>query len=310
VGNEVIVKAKLVDGEYRNLKVDATDQLFTRDDTTTTAITDTTVLKTDTIAADESTKVVRLASDYDLDVSLGMITGYAAARKFGANGGVGTTEEVIWSNSGVYAGFLSTAIAVRIQAGGNVNDDAAGTGAREVTVSGLDENFAEATETIATAGASASSATTTTFIRVNRLYVSACGTYSASGLDGSNIGAITVETTTPTTVAEIPVQDGQSTIGVYTVPAAKTLLVKTVLISTAGNKPVTVKMWQRLDADDITAPVQGRRLVANFGELDGSVNIPYNFNLSFAAKTDVWFTGQTASGTSQVTLEWFSILAG
>jgi len=172
----------------------------------------------------------------------------------------------------------------------------------------LDETWTEATETITTDGATVSAATTITFIRVNRLFVSSSGTYSASGLGGTNEADITVETTGGVDLATIPAKDGQTTIGFYTVPVGKTLYVDEVIIGVAGLKPATVKMFQRLDADDTTVPVQGRRLVSNFGELSGNVVIPYKYTISFPEKTDIIFTGMAATGSSKVFVEWYSIL--
>lgn len=81
---------------------------------------------------------------------------------------------------------------MRIKAGGNAADTAAGAGAREVTLIGLDASGNVVTEAIATNGISASSATTNSFIRLYRAYVSASGTY-ATAAAGSHTAAIVIE---------------------------------------------------------------------------------------------------------------------
>lgn len=250
----------------------------------------------------------RPASDFLLDVARSRVRDHAPFRKFGSNPTVGTTEELVWFNSSAYAGFLTSASAVRIASGGNANDDAAGTGAREITVEGLDENFEEASETIATAGTSASSATTTTFIRINRAYVSASGTYTTSGLDGSNVGGVIIETTGGTTLAAIESQAGQTQLGFYTVPANKQLQLERLHLNVAGGKPCTIRMYQRRAVDDTSAPVEGRRLVLGWIEVDGSDSFNYDFNIMFPEKTDIILTAKSASGTSSVDVEFTGIL--
>ena len=117
-----------------------------------------------------------------LDVSRGLVSGMQSIKKFGRNAAVGTSFVPI-AMGGVYQTPQgSAATALRIKSGGDANDTAAGSGARSVTLEGLDENFELATEALATAGASASSATSTTFTRLFRAYVTpdtGSGTYAS-----------------------------------------------------------------------------------------------------------------------------------
>jgi len=334
VGNEVIVKVKKVDGDFSNLWVNTSDELLTTDATATAAITAASVaivaantgtnasvvLNTAAITATNTTKIASItattpavlsrgANNFELDVQAGRVTGCSWVRKFGANPTVGTTEEVIWHQSGAYAGFLSTAIAVRIKAGGNSNDSFDGTAARSIVVSGLDETFTEATEVLTTLGATVSAATSTTFIRVNRLYVEDTGTYTASGLLDANAGTIEVETTDGTTLGIIPQFEGQTSIAVLTVPAGKTLFVKEIHLNVAGSKTADIFVYQRRDADDITAPYRARRIVSEYGDVDGYLDVNYNYSISFPAKTDLWVTGTAISGAStEISAEILGIL--
>ena len=260
------------------------------------------------VTGNDGVSLVRTTNDLDIDICLGRIADHTFVRKFGANSSVSTSEEIIWNNSGTYQGFLTSATAVRVASGGDANDTAAGTGAREVTIVGLDENWEEATEAVATAGGSASGNTTTTFIRVFRAYVSSSGTYG-NGLTGANAGNIVIEDSGGSnTLAQIGTGLGQTELAVYTVPASKTLLLRRVEVTVAGNKPATVKFFQRQNADDTSAPVQSRRIVQQFDELEGEDVAEYRYTESFAAKTDVWFTAAAVSGTSAADAVFYGVL--
>lgn len=85
-----------------------------------------------------------------LDISRGLTSNISVVKKFGRNASVGTSFVPV-ALGGIYRTPTSTsATTLRIKAGGNANDDAAGTGAREVTLEGLDENFELASEAVAT----------------------------------------------------------------------------------------------------------------------------------------------------------------
>lgn len=119
---------------------------------------------------------------------------YDVVHKYGRNpSGVLNTETAITADGALF--FPSAASTVRIKAGGSVNDTANGSGAREVTVIGVDGDGLEISEAIATNGASASAATTLEFFRIYRAYVSKSGTYLTSGVgtQGTNQADIVVE---------------------------------------------------------------------------------------------------------------------
>lgn len=81
----------------------------------------------------------------------------------------------------------SVATTVRVRAGGNAADDAAGTGAQQVTVEGLDANNQVVSAILTLAGAAASNFSTQSFLRVNNVFV------SRAGSGGINAGDIQIE---------------------------------------------------------------------------------------------------------------------
>jgi hypothetical protein len=237
-------------------------------------------------------------SDYGMEVSRGNLGDRSAVRIAARNPSVSTTEQVIWNGGAAY-NFLTSASTVRIRSGGNANDTSAGSGAREVTVTGLDSSGDVVSEAIATNGASASSSTTATFQRVNSVEVTQAGTYATGAIaTGSNVGTITLETTGGTLLAAIPANTGQDAIAVYTVPNSKKGYFRRIRVTPEGNKNVTFRLWTRENFDDTSAPLAPKLLRAEWNLIgqESMFNLDHPFEL--AGKTDVWVSANTSSGTS------------
>lgn len=213
--------------------------------------------------------------------------------KWGGNDDVGTAAfEVLWSPGGSYTGFLTAASAVRIKAGGNANDTAAGSGARTIRVFGLDQNWNEAYEDITTAGASASSSTTTTFIRVYRAFVTSVGSYG-----GINAGNIDIETTGGALVARVPAATGQTRMAIYTVPRAHTAYLSVLRLSVFGGKTASVEFNIRGNAND-TSTYSPHRIISQWDGLDSVVQFSADPPFIFPEYTDIWLTAKADGGVS------------
>ena len=245
------------------------------------------------IGVDNDAVVVRPASNQLLDVARGFIGGQSGVSKFGANPNVSasSTEDIIYTG---VINLLQAATTVRIKAGGDSNDDSSGTGARAITVEGLDENWAVATENITTNGASASTATTTTFTRVFRAYVTDVGTYGVA-----NTGNVVIENGSGgTDLVTIEAGLGQTQTSAYTVPAGKTAYLIRMRVGSTSAKASDISFWQRRNADDVTVPFTGKRLIRKFLGVTGSRSVDFQSYPSFPAKTDLWGTVTTGSGAA------------
>ena len=182
--------------------------------------------------------------------------------------------------------FLTTALAVRVKAGGNVNDATAGTGARSVQISGLDANFQPISETVATAGASASLATTATFLRVFSAEVVEVGTYG-----GRNTGDISIETSGGALMCRIIATQSKSMKATYTVPAGKTCYLRYIRNSVPSDKLATVQLLARAAADDNTTPFAPVKCMYKTQTQGTSADDgPKNYSIVFAEKTDIWIS--------------------
>lgn len=206
----------------------------------------------------------RLDNDIKYELAEGLADGRYPISKFGHNELVATTYEPI-ASGGVYrTPKASQAVQLRIKAGGDAGDDAAGLGAREVTVQGLDQTGALVTEAIATNGALASLNTSATFMRMFRMWVSKSGVYGAVD-QASHIADIVIEDAGGTedwgTIRLNGYGLGQSTICAYTVPLGHTAYKEFINAHVEGNKTVDIIFLTRESILDESPPYKAMRVL-------------------------------------------------
>lgn len=260
---------------------------------------------------DANHALVTLAEPYGLQVAKGLVSGVTGFSKFGRNGAVGTTTVPV-AAGGIYK-TPTTATALEIVSS-SANDTAAGSGAQSVTVVGLDTNWAELSQTIATNGTTPV-AVPTNLLRVYRMFVASSGTYATQSA-GSHAGTITVrESGAGATWATLDLVNsfpqGQSLIGAYTVPAGHTLYVDTWFVSVESTKPASVQFFRRSSAHDVTTPFAGAIRVQKTWE--GLVNDAMETEtvpLKFEAYTDLGFMASVAAGTAEVSVTFSGYLVG
>lgn len=245
-------------------------------------------------------------SDYDVNVTRGLLPGQSIVHKFGRNDNVAnaTWERVdLLSDTG--ATYLSSASAIRIKAGGDAADAAAGAGAREVTVQGCDATGEPVTAVLATNGISASTASTETFLRVWRAWVSSAGTYGAA-----NTAAIVIEDSGGTTdLLTIAAGEGQTQFAGYTVPAGKRAFLRSVFVSVDAAQAADVRFFAREDADDATAPVAAARIKLYFDGIQAPFLFKPNAPLGpYSALTDLWWEAQGGGAAAAVSVDFELLL--
>ena len=190
---------------------------------------------------------------YELQVAKGQVVGASTVNKFGSNPDVGTTEETIWTNGGniTWPAAAFTAYIVSSDAA----DASAGTGARTVTVSGLDADYKVKTASVTLNGTSAV-AISGTWLRINRAFV------TSSGTGGGAAGTITIQDVGATVVYANLSAGNQTQMAVYTVPAGHTLYLDqitfTAAVSTGSNSAVV-----KLDTRDFGSNTFRTRYIAD-----------------------------------------------
>lgn len=240
-----------------------------------------------------------------LDISRGVVPSTRVVHRFGRNTAIASTFTPV-TRSGFYrTPQVSGATPLRIKAGGNANDTANGTGARAVTLTGLDATGALITETIATAGASASAPTSRSFIRLLDAVVSASGTYATQAA-ASHLGNIYIENAAGgqdwALISDGSFPRGASEIGVYTVPKGRSAYVQAIRLSTDADKKANVVLFKRSGILQTVAPYSAMVLVAEFPAVSGSLAVDYDPPLTFPELTDFGFMASVDASTVDVTV--------
>jgi hypothetical protein len=217
---------------------------------------------------------------FELQIARGQVAWHYPQFKFGFNPDVDDSLETVWAEGGLYS-YIETATVLKVSSS-STNDTAAGTGARTVTLFGLDANYEEIGETVTLNGQTAVNSTKT-YLRINRMVV------NTAGSGGQNAGVIYAGTGTVTTgvpankYATIAVGDNQTLMALWTVPADHTayLLKKDVDVATTqNNKYATINLVAR--------PFGGVFQIKDKSVIDsGALNQTYSIPLKFEEKTDL-----------------------
>jgi len=250
------------------------------------------------------------ATNWYTEVKLGRVSGHSIVRVFGRNPTAGVALVDISTLGSVYT--WPTA-AVNLEAiSSSVNDtNSSGSGARVITVTGLDTDFIEIEEDINMNGVSASSATSSAFRRIHTAYVKTSGTYASSSA-GANAGTITIRTQSAgashVTIAVTAPPKGVTQSARYTIPAAKTGYLIGARINVDSTKSASIICWERSDADDVTTPFSGKQLVFQLDGIARTVSYtPITPIGPFSAKTDLWWSSISAQTNTPISVD-FEIL--
>lgn len=236
------------------------------------------------------------------DAALGRVPGTISVHKFGRNNDIDTAAtEHIWRAGGNLT-FLTTAVTMEVISG-DANDATAGTGCQEVTIYGLDQDWNLAEESMRTAGLSASTATTTTFIRLYRAVCSEVGAYG-----GANDGVLTIRVSSAgSTQLYIAAGEAQTEGTHYAVPAGYTAYGIDIHLSVASGKTASVEFKYRTEADN-TTDFQAVRDIVNFVGVTGGADYAYWGMQAFPEKTDIWAVGTAAANGTDITVDYMLLL--
>jgi hypothetical protein len=240
-----------------------------------------------------------------LDISRGLASGCRVIHCFGRNTAIGATFTPI-TRSGFYrTPQVSGATALRVKAGGNANDTANGTGARSIILTGIDANGDLINEIIATAGASASAATSKTFIRLLDASVHSSGTY-ASQSAASHSGNIVIENAAGgddwALISDGSFPRGDTEIGVYTTPRGRSGYVHHIRLSSDVEKKSNIVFFKRSGILETQAPYSSMTLVAEYPNVSGTILLEFDPPLKFPELTDFGFMAKIDASTVDVTV--------
>lgn len=152
--------------------------------------------------------------NYGLEVARGAVNGQISVNKFGRNPDIDIGTEDVWSQGGTWV--APTTARVHNIKSSDVNDTSAGTGARTITVNGLNGSYADTTETI-TMNGTTDVPTANSYVIIHRMIV------ATAGSGGTNAGTITATAVTDATIsAAIVIGKGQTQLCIYQIPASYT----------------------------------------------------------------------------------------
>ncbi len=248
--------------------------------------------------AQEVSSISRVGTSepFELQVSRGQIAFHEFVHKFGFNSSVSTSLATIWLQGGLYS-YLGSASTLYISSS-STDDTGAGTGARTVTVSGLDNNFDEKIETVTLNGQAGVELNGSTWFRVNRIVV------NTAGSGGANAGVLYVGTeATPSggvptnKYATVGIGDNQTLMMTYTIPRGYTAFItqKDVSASSSAGKFAILSLVARPFGGVFN--VKDRVLSS-----EGYSTISYPYPLKFTEKTDIEIRAQADSSGGTVTV--------
>jgi len=217
-------------------------------------------------------KIGGIPSTYS--ITTGDVDGKDAVRRFGHNALIGNTWETLYHGSNLYT-YLTSAEILKIVST-DVDDDGApvGTGARTLFIQGLDGNYDIQSETRILNGVGVVD-TVNSYLRVFKIRVETAGT------SGTNEGTITIKNNAAAvTLATIPIGEGESHLGMFTVPADQTLYITNWYGSEITNKGITFGIFVRPFEKAWTLKRQIQTMQNTFFQ-------PFDFPLKFTEKTDI-----------------------
>lgn len=203
--------------------------------------------------------------------------------KFGFNNDIDDQLETIWPQGGLYS-YLTNSSTLYISSS-SAADDVAGTGARTVTVNGLDANYDEISVTVDMDGQNGVQlGDASNWMRVFRVIVDTAGSGAENagvlyvGTEAAPVGGVPANK-----YATVPIGDNQTTMALWTVPRGYTaflLQTDVTVATTQNNKYATVSLVAR-------PPGGVFNLKDRFVKSQSSVHQEYVVPIKFLEKTDI-----------------------
>ena len=217
-------------------------------------------------------------------IGTNQIVGGHTVKKFGYNATVGATLEPIWSSSAATYPYQSSAVIVdMISTGAGAANDVmtTGTGAWEVKISGLDENWDEVSETIEMNGANIVNSVNK-YWRVFRMQTLTAGSGGGtSGIIQCKNGADIIATMEPGA--------DQTLMAIWTMPRNHNGMMKSFYVGTTSAKATECWLYVRPFGGVFNVK---KILLVN----QGSMTYTYSFPELIGEKSDIYIAGKADAG--------------
>lgn len=237
-------------------------------------------------------------TDERFKIALGCYDGITPSLHFGSNTTVGTSFEIIREAGGAHT-WLSAAATHEISSS-STDDDAGGSGALTILVTGLDANYVIISETVTMDGLTPVS-TSKSYLRINEAHVvtAGAGETNAGDIyvteDGGNF-TNGVPDDLALVEEKIPATFGRSESTIFTVPAGSTFYTHSVIIFAAAGKTVTFREYHR-------EPVAGITEVHFEGVAQDTEEVIVRGTMeAIEEKTSVWMEAKVDTGSAEVSV--------
>jgi hypothetical protein len=238
---------------------------------------------------------------FELQVARGQVDGHNALFKFGINGDVGTSIETVWAQGGTYV-YPAAATVMKISSS-SANDASAGTGARTISIAGLDANYNEISETVILNGQTEVN-TVNSYLRIFRMYVVTAGS-GATAAGTIYAGTGTVTSGVPANIyGMITLTANQTQMAFWTVPAGYTFYLTGVYYSSANSTANASTNFQFIERPlGGVFRIQSSTRTAGNGDFVLDLHTP----IFFPEKTDIEIRAVASAGASNVSAEFEGI---
>ena len=238
---------------------------------------------------------------FELQVSRGQVDGHKTLFKFGINGDVGTSVETVWAQGGTYV-YPASATVMKISSS-SADDAAAGTGARTISIAGLDANYNEISETVILNGQTAVN-TVNSYLRIFRMFVVTAGSgATAAGTIYAGTGNVT--SGVPAVIyGMIALNANQTQMAFWTVPAGYTLYLMGVYYS-SGNSTANAFTNFQLIQRSLNGVFRQQSSTRTPG--NGDFVLDLHTPVAFPEKTDIEIRAIASAGASSVSAEFEGI---
>ena len=257
-----------------------------------------------------------LTKDFITEVAKGNVAGHSLVGRSARNPLIGTTIEDIWTIGGTRT-WLTANTTLEVLSD-DANDTSAGSGARTVTVEGVQLDGTVVSQDVTMNGTTPVDLGTD-IARVNKMFVKTAGAYGAT-TGGSNAGNIICRVdgggaSQAEILLEDTVPEGASQTSHYSVPAGKTayLIYATISVDDVRSS-IDIFLRARQNYDNVSAPFDPVKTIMRFDGVNGTRPIvvgtsPIGGVDVFPEKTDIWFAGFASTGSdSDVTVQYILLL--
>lgn len=227
-----------------------------------------------------------------LEISKGNIAGHVAKHVFGFAGSIGTSDETVWDNSGIYP-YPVSASQLSVQSDSVADIYGSGIGAWMLVVFGLDADYNEIYEYIQLDGTN-TVVTVNSYLRISQMVVAMAGTaLTAQGTITATVGV--------DTVAQINPPNNITLMGLMTVPAGKTAYITHGQASVGNGKDAEGLFAIR--QYNTQAGMPGVFVAAHIFKLFQNV-YEYHFEplIAMPEKTDLEVRAKTSQGTVAISI--------